>query len=217
MVRSRMSSSLTLYGNRPMTSPYVMSVFVALHEKGLDFEFIQLDLPKGEHLTPAYQASSLSTRVPSLRHGDFVLSESSAITEYLEEVFPPPAYARLYPEDLKERARVRMVQALIRSDFMPIREERSTDTVFAGVTPKPLSAEAQAAVARLLRIASQLIPAEGRHVASAFSIADLDLSMMLQRLVANGDEVPAVLAGYARSVWERPSIRKWLALTEYAR
>ena len=160
-------------------------------------------------------ASSLTNRVPSLRHGDFLLAESSAITEYLEEAFPPPSHARLYPADLRERARVRMVQALLRSDFMPIREERSTDTVFTGVAPKPLSAEAQAAAARLCRIAGELIHAADAFIAREFSIADVDLSMMLQRLVANGDPVPPVLASYARAIWQRPSVRRWLALTAY--
>jgi glutathione S-transferase len=34
--------------------------------------------------------------------------------------------------------------------------------------------------------------------------------MMLQRLLASGDAVPEALATYARHVWQRPSIQKWL-------
>jgi glutathione S-transferase len=48
-----------------------------------------------------------------------------------------------------------------------------------------------------------------------FSIADVDLAMMLQRLIHNGDPVPAHLAEYANGVWRRPSVHKWLGLTQY--
>jgi glutathione S-transferase len=53
-------------------------------------------------------------------------------------------------------------------------------------------------------------------ITESFSIADADLSMMLQRLLANGDPMPNPLAAYATAIWQRPSIRKWLALTSYA-
>ncbi len=202
--------AITLYGNKPLTSPYVFSVFVALEEKKLRFELRLLDLATGEHRARDYVETSLTNRVPALVHDGFCISESSAITEYLEEAFPAPKYAQLYPKGPHERARVRMVQALVRSDFMPIREERSTDTVFQGAPVAPLSESARAAVERLYRIAGQLIPEAGRTVASEFSIADVDLAMMLQRLLANGDEVPDTLASYARTVWERPAVQKWL-------
>ena len=203
-------TSLVLYGNRPLTSPYVFSVFVALEEKQLPFELRPLDLQRAEHHTPDYVAKSVTNRVPSLVHDGHWLSESSAITEYLEETFAPPAYARLYPEDPKERARVRMVQALIRSDFLPIREERSTDTVFQGAPIETLSERALAAVQRLYRVAGQVVPAGDRTIAAEFSIADVDLAMMLQRLLANRDPMPEPLAAYASRIWQRPSIRKWL-------
>jgi glutathione S-transferase len=210
------ANSMILYGNTPLTSPYVFSVFVALEEKGLPFDFRLLSLQAGEHLEPQYRTRSLTNRVPTLTHEDFSISESSAITEYLEDCFPPPRYARLYPKDPKERACVRMVQALIRSDFMAIREERSTETVFQGAAAGPLSQAAQNSVTRLYRVASELVSGEASTIASAFSIADADLSMMLQRLLANGDPMPEPLAAYTRAIWQRPSIRKWCALTRYA-
>lgn len=208
-------SDLVLYGNDPWTSPYVFSCFVVLKEKGLDFELKALSLSKGEHHDPRYRDASVTGRVPALKHGDFWLAESSAIDEYLEEAFPPPRYARLYPADVKERARVRMVQALVRSDFMPVRMERSTDTVFQHATAKPLSADAQAAAERLVRIASSLVKDPAGYVASHFTPADADLALMLMRLVKNGDPVPAPLASWTRRIFERPSIQAWLANTAW--
>ena len=58
------------------------------------------------------------------------LAESSAIAEYLEEVLPAPAHARLLPADVKNRARARQVMAWLRSDLGALRDERATVTMF---------------------------------------------------------------------------------------
>ncbi|MEY4543880.1 MAG: hypothetical protein RL685_75 [Pseudomonadota bacterium] len=211
-----MASDLELFGNSRVTSPYVLSVYAALIEKGVEFELTLLDLDKGEQHRPDFVAHSITNRVPTLRHGQLWLSESLAILEYLEEAFPAPRYPRLFPEDRAERARVRMVQGLLRSDFLPIREERSTETIFYGDPIRPLSAKAEAARERLLRIATAVL--DGRSsIASSFSIGDIDLATMLQRLVANGDPVPEPLAHYARAVWQRPAVQQWLELTRAQR
>ncbi|HET9552949.1 MAG TPA: glutathione transferase [Anaeromyxobacteraceae bacterium] len=206
-----MPTDLTLYGNASWSSPYVFSAFVALTEKGLPFEVKLLDLAAREHERPEYRDPSITGRVPALRHGDFWLAESSAIGEYLEDAFPPPQHPRLYPADAKERARVRMVQALVRSDFTAVRSERPTSSVFGGEPVKPLTPAGQAAAERLLRIAAALVPGKSGFVASHFTPADADLALMLMRLVANGDPVPAPLAAWARAIWARPSIQAWLA------
>jgi len=212
---SLMKNDIVLYGNRPVTSPYVMSVFVALNEKGLDFQFELLDLGAGEQHTSEYVARSVTNRVPTLKIEGEYLSESSAITEFLEERFAPGKFPRLYPADLHERARVRMAQALIRSDFMPIRVERSTETIFQNAAIAPLSPEALESKARLERIALALLTHGSGYVASEFSIADVDLATLLQRLVANGDNISPLLIEYANRIWQRPSVTKWLALTKY--
>lgn len=208
-------SDLVLYGNDVWTSPYVFSAFVALSEKGLDFEVKRLSLEKKEHLTSAYRDDSITGRVPALKHHDFWLAESSAIVEYLEDVFPPPKYARLYPADAKERARVRMVQALVRSDFLPLRQERPTSTFWQKDVAKPLSAEARDAAERLVRIASALVKDPQGFIASHFTIADADLAVMVMRLAANRDAMPDALASWARRIFDRPSLRAWNAQTAW--
>jgi len=211
-----MAAELELFGNSRVTSPYVLSVYAGLVEKGLPFELTLLNLEQGEQHRPDFVAHSVTNRVPTLRHGNAWISESLAILEYLEEVFPPPRYPRLYPEDVLERARVRMVQGLLRSDFLPIREERSTETIFYGDPIQPLTPKAEAARVRLLRIAVAVL-GERSSIASSYSIADIDLATMLQRLVANGDPVPNQLANYARSIWQRPAVQQWLGLTHARR
>lgn len=202
---------LILYGDSSWTSPYVFSSFVALKEKGLAFEMRLMSLPKKETREQQYTARSLTGRVPALQHGDFWLSESSAIDEYLEDAFPPPRYPRLYPEGPRQRARARQIQAWLRSDLVPIREERSTATLFYRQRVQPLSAEAAQAVERLLAAVDALLPAGATTLFDGFSIADADLSLMLHRLIVAQDPVPERLRAYAEAVWERSSVHEFVS------
>lgn len=115
--------ALRLYVDNLFTSPYAMSVFVALREKGLAFDTLTLDLDAAQNQSADFAKVSLTQRVPTLVDDEFALSESSAITEYLEETYPATP---IYPADAKQRARARQVQAWLRSDLLPIRQERST-------------------------------------------------------------------------------------------
>jgi glutathione S-transferase len=205
------SDALTLFVDAKLESPYAFSAFVALEEKRLPYTLKTLSLQAGEHRKPDYRAAT--GRIPSLQHGDYVLAESSAIAEYLADVFPFPDHPRLFPVDFKERNLCRMVQAWMRSDFTPIREERSSQTVFyRRPTKQPLSARANDHAQRLFKGIDGLIRDGSSTLFDAWCIADTDLAMMLQRLLLSGDPVPPKLKAYAESNWQRPSVQKWLAL-----
>ncbi|NWK76815.1 glutathione transferase [Aquitalea sp. LB_tupeE] len=203
------TSSLHLTVDAQYCSPYAMSVYVALQEKQLPFTLSTLDLDNGAHHAPAYAASSLTARVPALQHGDFVLSESTAITEYLEELFPAPA---LYPQSAQGRARARQIQAWLRSDLLPLRQERDTLVVFYRPVHAPLSDVAARAAHKLLRVAEQILPPGSDTLFGEWSIVDVDLALMLNRLRLNGDPMPPRLADYAALQWQRPSVLAWLDL-----
>jgi glutathione S-transferase len=200
---------LALYVDSTFSSPYAMSVFVTLVEKGLDFDLKTIDLDGGEQLLPAYSDLALTGRVPALVHGDLVLNESSAITEYLEEAFPAPAHAAVLPADMRQRARARQVQAWIRSDLLALRNERTTAVIFFSPDATPLTPAGQAAADRLIRIAERLV--DGDNLFGKWCIADTDLALMLNRLVLNGEPVPQRLADYAARQWQRASVQKWVA------
>ena len=201
------SPELQLYVDADFFSPYAFSAFVAVSEKGLPFELRPLDLAAGETLGADFAALSLTRRIPTLVHSDFALSESSAIAEYLDEVFPAP---QIFPREPRARARARQVQAWLRTDLLPLRQERSTEVVFVGPTATPLGEKARAAADRLLAVTEALLPPGGRHLFGEWSIADADLALMLNRLVLNGDAVPERIADYARDQWQRPSIQQWV-------
>ncbi|HEX9399893.1 MAG TPA: glutathione transferase [Anaeromyxobacter sp.] len=210
-----MPDELVLYGNDRFTSPYVFSAFVTLKEKGVPFRLEPLSLERKEHERPAYAEPSFTGKVPALRHGDFWLAESSAIDEYVEEAFPPPAHPRLYPADPRGRGRVRMVQAFLRSDLGPLRSARPTSTFFLGEPVSPLGPEAKASADRLFRLAERVLPPGAPFLAGQFTPGDADLALMLMRLVANGDPTPERLAAWARGIFARPSIREWLSHTRW--
>ena len=204
------SPSLTLYVDSFWISPYVFSCFVALREKGLAFETKTVALEKGEQRDVAYKKRTLTGRVPALEHGDFTLAESSAIVDYLEEAFPAPAHPRILPENVRDRARARQILAWVRSDLMPIREERSTNTMFYEPTKRPLSADAKNAAEKLFFVADTLLADGGSFLFGSFGIADADLAFMLHRLILNGDAVPEKVATWAKNVWQRPSVQAFV-------
>jgi glutathione S-transferase len=208
---------MLLYVDSNIASPYALVAFVSLLEKGLAFQVKPVELFAKAQQERAFASTSITRRVPTLVHDDFALSESSAICEYIDETF---AGARLYPTDLRDRARARQVQAWLRSDLMPIREERPTFVVFYGTRRPALSAQAIEATQKLFAAALQLLGGRTDHLFDQWSITDVDLAMMLQRLVAHGDPVPQRLVDYANHQWHRPTVQQWInharpPLTEY--
>jgi glutathione S-transferase len=200
--------AMLLYADSKFTSPYAMSVFVALTEKQLPFEIRTLDLDAGANNDPDYARTSLTQRVPTLIDRGFALSESSAIAEYLDDAFPNPP---IFPADRQQRARARQVQAWLRSDFMAVRQERPTPTIFyRQPVTTPLSEAAQVSARKLCAAASELLSHGGDHLFDDWSIADVDLTLMLNRLITNGDEVPLHLVHYAKAQWERRSVQRWV-------
>jgi len=208
------SAKLKLYVGADFVSAFAMSAFVALKEKQLPFELVTLDLKSRENYQATYRNLSLTCKIPTLVHQDFALSESSAITEYLEEI--APGHNKLLPQDIKQRARARQLQAWLRSDLLVIRKERPADLIYFGKKDTPLSDDALAAVDRLFFVADRLLEGGAEHLFGDWSIADTDLAIMLNRLVANGDQVPSRLAAYVRRQWDRDSVRAWMDIERAA-
>lgn len=198
---------MLLYVDSQFASPYAMSAFVALKTKGLVFDVATVDLAQSQNTAPEYSETSLTSRVPTLVTGDFSLSESSAIAEYLEELHPTP---KLYPDSAQARGRARQVQAWLRSDLLALRQDRSTEVVFYGPSDIPLTSAGNIAAQKLFKVATSLLDHGGVNLFSKWSIADVDLALMLNRLVLNGDFVPQQLVNYARYQWQLPAIQEWV-------
>ncbi|HEX3366750.1 maleylacetoacetate isomerase [Phenylobacterium sp.] len=108
--------SLVLYGFWRSMAAYRVRVALAL--KGVAVRELAIDLDAGEQFAPDFLAVNPEGAVPALiEPGQAPLTQSMAILEYLEERYPQPA---LLPADLRGRARVRSLAALVVSDTHPL-------------------------------------------------------------------------------------------------
>lgn len=90
--------------------PNPTRIRIALSEKALTdrVEFVTVDVPKGEHLGPAFRAKNPSATVPCLELDDGTcISECTAITEYLDHLGGSPTLTGRTP---RERALIHMMQ-----------------------------------------------------------------------------------------------------------
>jgi maleylpyruvate isomerase len=101
---------------------------IALNLKGLNYDYVAVDLRKNAHLSPAFKALNPQGLVPALVVDGLVLTQSVAIIEWLEERYPTPA---LLPTDANDRAHVRALAAIIGCDIHPVNNKRILDTLRA--------------------------------------------------------------------------------------
>lgn len=97
-------------------SPNVRRVRLTAAVLGLQLEEKKLDFAKGEHKNPEYIALNPNGAVPTLVDGDFVLTESRAIMQYLASKKPESG---LLPRDEQARADVTRWQFWDSSHFSP--------------------------------------------------------------------------------------------------
>ncbi|MBV8209514.1 MAG: glutathione S-transferase family protein [Burkholderiaceae bacterium] len=83
-------------------SPFAWRVWLALEHKKLPYEFRLMSFDKGDLKQPSFQALTPRGKVPLIQDGDYVLYESSAIVEYLQDAYPTQGSA-LFPADPKAR------------------------------------------------------------------------------------------------------------------
>jgi maleylacetoacetate isomerase len=109
--------SLRLYTYWRSSAAY--RVRIALNYKRLEWESIPTHLLRGggEHLAPAYLARNPQGLVPALEDGEYLLAQSLAIIEYLDETRPG---SDLLPAHPIERARVRALSYAVAMDIHPV-------------------------------------------------------------------------------------------------
>ncbi|CAA2980372.1 glutathione S-transferase zeta class-like [Olea europaea subsp. europaea] len=93
-------------------------VRIALKLKGLDYEYIAINLLKGDQKSPEFLKLNPLGYVPVLVDGDFVVADSFAILLYLEEKYPQHP---LLPKDLQKRALNYQAANLISANIQPLR------------------------------------------------------------------------------------------------
>ena len=107
--------ALVLYGFWRSIASY--RVRVALRLKALAFEERPIDLLAGAQSSPAFAAINAAQSVPVLVGQGFVLTQSEAIIEFLDEAYAGP---KLLPADPLARARARALAQLTIADTHPL-------------------------------------------------------------------------------------------------
>lgn len=97
-------------------SPYAWRAQLALEHKQLDYERKVLSFSAGDTRKPEFLALNPRHRVPVIVDGDFVLYESNAIVEYLDDAYPSKG-ARLFPGDARTGALARRLIAEVDNYF----------------------------------------------------------------------------------------------------
>jgi glutathione S-transferase len=105
---------LALYHFGPVANS--LTPLLCLIEKGLQFDDHFLSSRRWEHHTAEFQAINPQGTVPVLLHDDHVVTESTVINEYLEDVFPAVS---LRPSEPWLRAQMRIWTKYVDEYFCP--------------------------------------------------------------------------------------------------
>jgi glutathione S-transferase len=105
---------LELYHAEPVANS--MKVLLCLKEKGIDFVSHYVDLLRFEQHQPEFVRINPNGQVPVLVHDGAIITESTVINEYLDDVF---AQVELRPANPVERARMRTWSKFVDEYFCP--------------------------------------------------------------------------------------------------
>jgi glutathione S-transferase len=183
-------------------SPNVRRVRLTAAVLGLELEEKKLDFTKGEHKSPEYLALNPNGAVPTLVDGDFVLTESRAIMQYLASKKPESG---LLPRDEKARADVVRWQFWDAAHFSPqlgtFTFEKLIKPMMGMGEPDPRKLDdARANFRRFAAVLDKRLEGKKHVVGDALTIADLTLASSL--MYAKQTEVP---------VGEFPGIQAWFS------
>ena len=196
---------MKLYGAVNKRSFNTLKIRVALAEAATDYDYVPVDLSKGEARTPAFLALNPHGKIPVLVDGDFALAESDAILWYVGEKFPE---ARLLPAAVEARARVLQWCVFASSSFYAAYIEWWT--LGHGTEPdQRVPAIADAAVARIDRAVGvlQAVLADREHLAGPFSLGDISNAAVLQSLRKRLPDDPLAPYDRVRAWYDRVTAR----------
>ncbi|MEM8637929.1 MAG: glutathione S-transferase family protein [Cyanobacteria bacterium P01_G01_bin.54] len=169
-------------------------VWIALLEKGLDFDLVPVQL-SGEQFKPEFLALNPFHHIPVLVDEGFRVLESVAIMDYLEAKYPAPSLLPQSPQDL---AKVRMIQMVQLNELMPATLPLLRHMVGIPVDPPVLAATQQQVQTVLAFYAAQL--GEDYFVSGQFTVAD----------IMAGIAVSVLTMFLTVSIADFPELQAWL-------
>ena len=204
-----------LYIGNKNYSSWSMRPWVLLKQAGIPFEevLVRFDsFDADSEFKRVIGPVSPTGKVPVLVDGDLVVWDTLAIAEYAAETWPDK---KLWPTDVKARARARSVCAEMHSGFTALRsncpmniEADLADTGALIWRDKP---GVRADVQRLVDMWSGLLAQYGGPMLlGEFSIADAYFTPVCMRLHTYALPVPAPIKAYVDRVRELPGVKAWI-------
>ena len=135
---------LELYHAEPMANS--LKALIGLHEKGVPFTSRFVNLHNFEQHEPAFVRINPNGQVPVLVHDGKVVTESTCINEYVDEVFDGPA---LKPAQAYGRARMRFWTKFVDEYFYPPLSHIAWHFMIRNITDKLSPADFEAKLARI--------------------------------------------------------------------
>jgi glutathione S-transferase len=201
-----------VYG--PPYSTYTRSVRLALAEKGVAHQLVEIDVLGGAHKQPPHSNKHPFGKVPAFEHDGNTFYEASAILRYVDEVFPEPA---LLPDTPLARAKVNQVMSIVDSyGYVPCVTNLFIPRVLVpslgGETDFEKVENGKAPAALFAKELDRLLGGAEYFGGTSLSLADLHAFPVIAYLVAT-PEGKAIFEGvhnlrawFARLV-KRPSVR----------
>lgn len=185
-------------------SPYAWRVWMALEHKGIVYERKTLSFDEGDLKRPWYLALNPRGRVPVIDDDGFVLYESAAIVEYIEERWPQP---RLFAQDVRKRAIERRIIREIHAYFVPAMEALVDQVLFTAEDQRSAEAIEKAVAALRSEAAFWERAIQGEYLAGALSAADFTLypcAALIERVKTRAkDAIPVDLYGPKLTAWKQ--------------
>ncbi|CAA0819568.1 Glutathione S-transferase Z1 [Striga hermonthica] len=184
-------------------------VRIALNLKRLDYEYIAVNLLKGEQKAPEFLKLNPLGCVPVLVDGDDVVADSFAILQYLEEKYPQRP---LLPKDLQKKALNYQAANIVCASIQPyqnlpvigyIKEKLGPDEMLAWVQNR--INDGFAALEQLLqKYAGKYATGDEVFLADLFLAPQIDGAV--KRFNINMNEFP-LLAKLSESYKEHPAFQ----------
>lgn len=155
-------------------SPYAWKVQLALEHKALPYERRILSFSAGDTRKPEFVALNPRHRVPTIDDDGFVLYESNAIVEYLDEQYAGRG-APLFPGDVRTRALVRRLVCEVDNYFDEALDEITTPLFYRKPEERDPGAIAKGREAVVAELAAFTRSMRGPYLAGPLSAADFAL------------------------------------------
>lgn len=191
-----------LIGNQRFSS-WSLRAWLLLRQLGIPFEAEKLPYTRPDW-SAAVRSLYAGGTVPALLIDGFVVGDTLAIAETLAELYPQ---AGVWPADAQERAMARSLCAEMHASFGALRSECAFD-LFRDGSPRPLSAQAAAQLARVDRILAGA--AQGGFLFGAFCAADAFYIPVGLRVLQYALEVSPRARAYIERAAAVPALREWM-------